>query len=120
MVKAINLKSVGISATFQIGDIKTIKPRTKIIAVQREIPIYYGDEGNFNSFPIFSKSIPKPVIHEEININRVNLNPFIQVDTIHVLGVSSSGVFQVGSNDYIDSEARTKNIRQLLQGEYPI
>ena len=114
VVKNININAVEYTSVFQVGDSYFIRPRNMILAVQREIPIYNGNEGHFN-FPIFTKPIPKPIINENVKMNIINLKPIIKVNNINIIGVTSSGIFQVGSSSYINTENRTKHIRQLIE-----
>ncbi|GGG09798.1 hypothetical protein GCM10010916_28360 [Paenibacillus abyssi] len=79
--------------------------------------MFRGNEGNFASFPIFSASIPQPIINEHIHLSIRNENPVIQVDIVDVIGVSTASVIQIGANRIIQAESRTKHIRQLLQRE---
>jgi spore germination protein PE len=113
-VNTIKVNSLTFSSTVLIGDSTEITPVSRALAVQREAQIFYENEGDFASFPIFSQPIPKPEITERITINRINQSPIIKVNHVKVLGISSSSVFQVGSTKIIDAEARVKHIRQLL------
>jgi hypothetical protein len=47
------------------------------------------------------------------------INKEISIENIPIIGVSSSSVFQVGSNKSIDTESRYKHIRQLLHDKVP-
>lgn len=114
-VKNININSIVLSSVFQIGDINIINPRTKVIAVQREIPVFRIDETDDIAYPIFSRPIPKPIPTEPINIRRINKVPIIEVNNINVSGISTSGICQIGSNKIIDSEARIKHIRHIIR-----
>lgn len=91
------------------------KPKTQAIAVQRQKSIYFGNEGNFEAYDIFSKPIPLPIIYEDVKINIRNHNPLIQVGNVRVIAISSSSLVQIGTNQRIESEARIKHIRQLTQ-----
>ena len=114
IVKNINISAIDFSSVFQVGDSYYVKPRSMVLAVQREISVFNGNEGHFN-FPIFSKPIPKPIINENVKMNIINKKPVIKVNNINIIGVSTSGIFQVGSTPYIDTENRTKHIRQLIE-----
>jgi spore germination protein PE len=116
-VNTIKVNSLAFSSTVLIGDSTEITPVSRALAVQREAQIFYENEGDFASFPIFSQPIPKPEITERITINRINQSPIINVNHVKVLGISSSSVFQVGSTKIINAEARVKHIRQLLDVE---
>jgi spore germination protein PE len=113
-VKNIELNSLAIASVFQIGDSNLIQGFSRAIAVQREAEIFFGNEGNFADFPIFSEPIPLPPISEEINMSRKNINPFIKVGNIDILGVSSSSIVHLGNTNHVSLETRVKHIRQLL------
>jgi spore germination protein PE len=114
MVQNILINELGLSSTLFVGDIVEVRPRGRVLAVQREISSYLGNEGNFNDYPLFSNPIPQPIVYEKVTLNIKNSNPFIKVQDIEVLGIAASSLLQVGSNRTIDAESRIKNIRQLL------
>ncbi|MCM3616926.1 spore germination protein GerPE [Sutcliffiella horikoshii] len=113
----INLHSLSFSSYFHIGDSYFINAKSRALAVKREFPRFYGKEGNFSEFPIFSMQYPMPVITERVNMSVSNPNPNIFVNHIKVKGVSSSSVLQVGSSQTICAEVRIKHTRQLLGPE---
>ncbi|OEF99592.1 hypothetical protein BHF71_08190 [Vulcanibacillus modesticaldus] len=111
-IKIINVIS---SATVITGDTKIIEPRAKILAVQREIPIFYEDEGNIYEYPLFLRPIPKPVaLKIPVKTKVLNIKPLIEVDNIKILSIAASGVFQIGSTNFIDNQVRVKHFRQIL------
>lgn len=59
-VKFMKVHSVGITSTPQIGDVEEIIPKVKILAVQRYLSLFFGNEGSFNQedFPLFQRPIP--------------------------------------------------------------
>lgn len=116
-VNEINLHSLSFSSYFHIGDSCYIDAKSRALAVKREFPKFYGNEGNFSDFPIFSLQYPMPRITENVNMSVLNPNPNICVNHITVKGVSSSSVLQVGSSQTICAEVRIKHIRQLLGPE---
>lgn len=113
MVNHISVTDVSISSVFLIGDASQVTPRSRAIAVQRQIQLFFANEGNFEEFPIFTMDIPKSKMDADLTINRYNLSSFIKVDQIQVTAVAASSLCQIGSNNYIDAESRTKHIRQL-------
>lgn len=116
VVKAVNIKSVSNSSLFQAGDNLVVAPYSRVFAVQREIPTYIGNEGNFN-YPVFTAPVPVPFLDEQVQIAVRNANPLIEVGFLDIIGVSTSSVVQIGSNRAIQAENRTKHIRQLLPRE---
>lgn len=113
-VEEINVHALSFSSHFTIGDSAHINAYSKAIAVKREFPRYYGREGNFLAYSLFTRPIPKPIITENVCMNVTNNNPNIQVQKVDVNGIAFSSVFQIGSNKTTIAEARIKHIRQLL------
>jgi spore germination protein PE len=114
IVDDINVNSVGVASTLQIGDSEAMVPRSRAFALQREHPIYFGNEGSFSAFPIFSRPIPRPVINENVHMEIINESPVIKVKDVNILSVSAASIVQTGSTKWIDSEARIKHIRHFL------
>jgi spore germination protein PE len=112
-MKVINL---GLSSILEIGDSYSIKPRSKVWALQRQFELFYGDEGHFRD-PVFTRPLPKPDFDEPVHFVRYNESPTIKVNNIFVTAVAVSSVLHVGSTQLIDSESRVKHIRQLLHGQ---
>lgn len=113
IVRNIHINDVVLSSTILIGDIVDINLRNKALAVQREVSSYHSKEGNFDDYRIFSKPIPQPDVYEQVDFNVVNRSPYIKVGDVDVIGISTSALLQVGSNQTIRAESRTKHIRQL-------
>ncbi len=119
MVKHIKVISLRTDAIIHIGDVAYIHPSTNVLAVQREIPIFYENEGDLTKFSLFSQPIPQPSMKDTVPMNVINISPFIKVKRIKIQGVAASAIFQVGSRKWVSSEARVKHIRQLLRGKRP-
>lgn len=102
------------SSVIEIGDSTFIQGFSRALAVQREADIFFGNEGNFESFFAFNKDIPFPLIDEPFSMHINNLSPTIKVNNIDINGVSTSGVIHIGNSQHISMEARVKHIRQLL------
>ena len=113
-VGTIKVTAVTFSSIFEIGDSNNITPSVKALAVRREVPIFFSNEGGFDQFSIFTRPLPKVAVNESVTMATYNNKPFINVNMIRIHGVSSSAVFQVGSTNVINAEARVKHIRQLL------
>ena len=101
------------SSTFEIGDVSYYQAMSRALAVQRQKKIFYGIEGSFNDYPIFSEPIPIVPIDENITFHAENLNPIIKVNNINITGVSAASLLQIGSCRHLYAEARIKHIRQL-------
>ncbi|WP_280771966.1 spore germination protein GerPE [Salipaludibacillus daqingensis] len=113
VVKNIDVINVSNNSVFEIGDSRFMKPRTKVLAVQREYELFYGDEGNFKYYPIFTDPIPKPVVDESVHVVKYNQTSAIKVNNIDITTLSGSGISHIGSTKTIDAESRIKHIRQL-------
>lgn len=110
----IKVRSMLFSATAHVGDCTFICPYSNTFAVQREISSYLESEGNLNQFLIFSQPIPKVTPEKPIRMSVINENPFIDVGVINIFGMSTAPVLQIGSTKIVNTENRTKHIRQLL------
>jgi spore germination protein PE len=105
---------IGASSVLQVGDNVTTALDTNVFAVQREVPIFHGNEGSFKAYPFYQRPIPTPQPPEPFTMCVDNLGSYIRVRGIKVLGVSSTSMLQIGSNRVIGSESRIKNIRQFV------
>ncbi|WP_078548236.1 spore germination protein GerPE [Litchfieldia alkalitelluris] len=114
-VNTIYVNSVSFSSTFEIGDSKYITPVMRALAVKREFPLFFSNEGNFNEYSVFTRPIPQVPTEEIFNMTVSNEAPSINVNSIRVTGISSSSVVHIGSTNLINAEARIKHIRQLLR-----
>ncbi|MEH7235541.1 spore germination protein GerPE [Bacillus sp. JJ1562] len=114
VVDLIYVNSVSFSSILEIGDSQKITPVSQALAVQREVPIFFTNEGDFSKYPIFSRELPKVKVTETVNMNIFNQNPVIKVDSVRVTGVSSAAVMQIGSTETIHTESKVKHIRKLL------
>lgn len=114
-VKFMKVHSVGITSTLQIGDVEEIIPKVKILAVQRYLSLFFGNEGSFNQedFPLFQQPITHLLPETGVSSAFFHEVPVIRVRAVKIAGVSSSSVFQVGSTRRMISEARVKHIRKL-------
>ncbi|MDF0726960.1 spore germination protein GerPE [Cytobacillus sp. S13-E01] len=115
VVNNLYVNSLGIGSVLQLGDSTNIRPQARALAVQREYQLFFEEEGNFYSYPIFTEPIPQPLFYEKVYMAEFNEKPIIKVNNVSVTAVSSSAVVQVGSTGDITSESRVKHIRQLLE-----
>jgi spore germination protein PE len=113
-VDNVAVKIASFASTIQLGDSCIINGLSRALAVQREAEIFYGNEGSFAAYSVFSKPISLPPITEPINFRIHNPKPLIKVQNIDIIGVSSSSILHVGNSKHISMEARVKHIRQLL------
>ncbi|MFH5183257.1 spore germination protein GerPE [Paenibacillus sp. TAB 01] len=113
IVRDIHVHSIGQASIVQIGDNEVIEPKMKVLAVQRAIPYFLGEEGNFD-YPLFEREIPLMHKYEDLHMSLDNQESAIQVGCVKVLALAGSSVFQVGRNEKIISEARIKHFRQYV------
>lgn len=109
-----NVDSVTIGSIVQVGDSAHISPYSDIVAVQREVPRYRGNEGNLEQFPLFTQPFPIVNMNESV---RLKSGPYQQTTVVHcirIFGLSASAVVQFGNACTICAGSRTKHIRQLL------
>ncbi len=115
VVTSTKVSSISLSSVFQIGDSVQIIPRNKALAVQRQLQLFYGNEGNLTIYPIFTKELPHLASVESITIQRYNQTNFIKVNHIDITSVSASSVYHIGSTCHIDAETRIKHIRHIQE-----
>ncbi|MBV7508563.1 spore germination protein GerPE [Bacillus sp. sid0103] len=113
-VDSINIKIVSFASTVQLGDSCIINGLSKALADQRETELFYGNEGNFLPYRVFSEPIPFQPITEPFTYSRQNPNPLIRVSKIDIIGISSSSLLHVGNSGHVSMEARVKHIRELV------
>ncbi|MCP8968243.1 spore germination protein GerPE [Ectobacillus ponti] len=115
VVGNITLLSIGLGSTLQIGDTNFLLLRSRAIAVQRELPIYRGNEIEFSDFDVFTDTdltVPKRVT--DVRMNVVNVNPFLHVGSLEFSSTENSAVIHIGSVEYGQSNSRIHQIRQYM------
>lgn len=113
VVDHIKLSLLSFSSTFEIGDANYFQAFSRALAVQRQRKLFYGDEGHFENYAVFSEPISFMPISEELTIHFENIKPIIKVDNIKITAVSSASLLQIGSCRHLFSETRIKHIRQI-------
>ncbi|KKK36437.1 spore gernimation protein [Mesobacillus campisalis] len=113
-VDNVEVKSVSLASVLQIGDSNRIQGFSRALAVQRQAEIFFGNEGNFTSYRVFSEPLPLSPITEQVQMSRQYITPCIRIGKIGVTGVSASAVVHLGNTRHVSMEARVKHIRQLL------
>lgn len=98
----------------QVGDNVNTALQTRVFAVQREVPIYYGNEGSFEAYPFFRRPIPIPQPPEPFTMCVDNLGSFIRVRGIRIISITATSVLQIGSNRITSGESRIKDTRQFV------
>lgn len=117
IVGDITISGIASASILHIGDTGYIRPRNRVIAVQRQKAIFWSHEGSFDSFGIFDEPIPLPSLIPQVHKSVDNLGSVIQVGGVRVLGISSSSVMQVGNNRMIEAESQLLNVRQFITEE---
>jgi spore germination protein PE len=113
IVNSTRVNSISLSSVFQIGDSVQITPRSWALAVQRQLQLFYGDEGDFAAYPIFTREIQQPEVTRTPTVIRYNASSIIKVSQINLTALSASSVYHIGSTSHIHSESRIKHIRQI-------
>jgi spore germination protein PE len=112
-VDSIHVISVLFASVIQIGDSNSINGLTRALAVQRQREIFYGKEGDFSLFKIFSYQFPPSPIYEPLTVHRTSTNPVIKVGSIDVTAFSSTSFLHIGSTEKVEMESRILHIRQI-------
>lgn len=115
-VANIYIGTVSDASTFLGGDAIALRAQTNALAIQREVSVFFEDEGNFADWPAFTRPIPQPGIEEDLNLTIYDECPLIKVGAIKLTAVSTASAFQVGSNARMDLESRRKHIRHFVTG----
>jgi spore germination protein PE len=114
-VGSIKVNVVIFNSILQIGDNAVIQANNHVLAVQREISQFWGDEGSFDAYPIFNRPIQLPPETGTVAMSVDNLGSVINVGKLHVLSLSASAVLQVGSNRILEAESRVMNLRHYVK-----
>lgn len=117
VVDVLKINSASFASTIQLGDSRIINGASRALAVQREADVFFGNEGNFSAYSVFTEPIPFQPMTEHIKMSTQNLNPLIKVNKISILAMSSAAILQVGNSVNVSLEARVKHIRQLFHKE---
>jgi spore germination protein PE len=112
-VDCLNIKTVSFSSIIQLGDSTHINSLSRVLAIQKETDTFYGSEGSFQEYRIFTEPIPISPLNENIVIQTRNMNPIIKVGRIDIIGVSAASTIQIGNNKTVYQESRVKHIRHL-------
>ncbi|MDQ0268795.1 spore germination protein GerPE [Cytobacillus purgationiresistens] len=119
VVDHIKVDTFGFSSIFEIGDTSYIQGFSRALALQRDTDVFYGKEGSFSEYDIFTEPFQVSPITENIDIQTFHLQPIIKVNKIDIIGVSASSFLHIGSTKDISLESRVKHFRQLLPNPTP-
>ncbi|KGX83900.1 spore germination protein GerPE [Pontibacillus marinus] len=111
----IHVNSLTYSSIIEIGDAVEATPNSRALAVQKEGAIFTDRDFPFNDFPVFTEELPYFDKKISIDQERVPCNPYIDVNSVHIEGISAASILQVGNLEYLDAEARVKHFRILRE-----
>lgn len=116
-VESFEVNSAITSSILQFGDVFSISAESNALAVQQQSSNFTEiDKNPFETMPYYKKKPSLEAIYP-VNLNRINLNPTIQVQKVILNGTSTSGVSVIGSVHSATMIARIRQIRQFDQ--YP-
>lgn len=99
----------------QIGDSKEIYGDAKALAVVREKPRFWGQEGDFQQFPIFTTPVPFTGDLQPLLMKKQNLSSQIRVGKVCIERISGASLLHIGSNEHANVESRLKYIRHIIK-----
>lgn len=102
------------SSVFVCGESGHIDADTRALAVQRQVPVFFEDEGQYEDYSIFSRSIPTWPPYSDVKLNIIQDYKKIHVGCVDIIATASASVVQVGPNDTMDLESRVKAIRHFI------
>lgn len=105
------------SSFVHVGDVWGIFPESQVFALQRQIPVFWGDEGKLEKMPVFFQPFPTQEINEEVSFTQANKTPCIGVNNLYIIGLSTSAGLQIGNTAVLDAKNRTKHIRHLIPSD---
>ena len=114
IVDSLKVDAVFFDSVIEIGDSSYIQSFSRALAIQREAEIFFGNEGDFNRYPVFSIPLYFQPIDDEFSMYTEHLQPVIKINSIDIIGASAASVIHIGSSNHISMESRLKHIRQLL------
>ncbi|WP_129690386.1 spore germination protein GerPE [Gottfriedia acidiceleris] len=114
-VERYDVNTVLFSSILQFGDAFSINAESNALALQEEGNILAVPSRDvFEIYPLY-KVIPKHLPYvPNVKLNRVNLNPTIQVGSINYNGISSASASVIGSVHSATMLARVHQIRHFL------
>lgn len=113
VVDELRINVVSFSSIIEIGDATYFQAFSRALAIQRQKELFYGKEGFFSDYSIFSEPIPFPGITEKIHCHFENIKPIIKVHHMDIIGISSSSLTQIGNCRHLFAETRIHHIRQI-------
>ncbi|KIL45643.1 spore germination protein GerPE [Jeotgalibacillus soli] len=109
-VNHVLINTLSFSSVIQIGDSALIDSHSNIIAVHREVEVFFGQEAPFEHYSIFYR----PSAAGRLTMINHLLHPTENhAETINIVGISASSVLHVGDSSHVRMVSRTKHIRQF-------
>jgi|GEM_PF-6860893 len=110
-----DVNTVLFSSILQFGDAFSINAESNALALQEEGNVFPDVKSDvFEIYPLF-KVIPKHLPYvPNVNLNRVNLNPTIQVGSINYNAISSASASIIGSIHDAKMLSRVHQIRHFI------
>ncbi|MCP3032020.1 spore germination protein GerPE [Halobacillus sp. A1] len=108
----IDVLAISIGSGFLIGDVSRSNSHARVIAVQEET-LTISDKVDFDDFSIFHRELSPPRPSIAIKSSFCSHHPVINVQSMHVKGISTAGLVQVGGVNHIEGESRLKHVRIL-------
>lgn len=115
MVEQVKVITVGLGSVVKVGDSENVIATADAFAVQRELPVYYGNEGDLRQIPFFRRPLHLPELEMPICVNRYNHSPQLFVSTVHITGLSAAAVLHIGSVHTIKLRSRIRHVRQFIE-----
>jgi spore germination protein PE len=116
LVNSATVSSFAESSICQIGDSNEIKAIDVVFSLQRRISVFDGREGDAEHEALSRKEMPFPVYPLEVNTAIFHETPFIKVNRVNIIGVSSSSLLHIGSTNHGFMQAKIKHIREYDEG----
>lgn len=109
------INSLSNSSIVQMGDSYKLLPVSRVLAIQREKQLFYSNELNFYDYEIFQQQLPITPFIKKIKQKPMNKHPYIKVNKMKVLAISTASIIHIGNCEQIQLDVRVKNIRHLNQ-----
>ncbi len=112
VVGSVKVDAVRSSSVFQIGDSLIYTPKMRGYAINQLSPHFTEQPSAFNA-PIFHEPMPKPALISKVKKETFHDSAYIYAGSVKVNSLGDSSVLQIGSTQFIQSEARIKHVRRI-------
>ncbi|WP_019004552.1 spore germination protein GerPE [Cohnella laeviribosi] len=108
------INTVSHSGIVQFGDTKDVSSQVnRVIAVQRAVPVFKGDETRFAAYALFYKPLLRPVGKPSASLSSSSDDGTIRIGDVRVIGVTASSILRFGCGGPHTAEARILHIRHF-------